>query len=55
MALSTASSMWRGRRLPRVRSLSQIFVGGEHIGGYEDLQRLEDTGRLDAVPDAAWR
>lgn len=24
-------------RLPRVRSIPQIFVDGEHIGGYEDL------------------
>ncbi len=43
------------RRLPRVRSLPQIFVGGEHIGGYEDLQLLEDTGQLDAVLDEALR
>ncbi len=37
------------RRLPRVRSLPQIFVGGEHIGGYEDLQLLEDSGQLDVL------
>ena len=37
------------KRLPRVRSLPQIFVGGEHIGGYEDLQLLEDSGQLDAL------
>jgi glutaredoxin 3 len=43
------------RRLPRVRSLPQIFVGGEHIGGYEDLQLLEDTDQLDAVLDDALR
>lgn len=24
-------------RLPRVKSIPQIFVDGEHIGGYEDL------------------
>ena len=24
-------------RLPRVRSIPQIFIDGEHIGGYEDL------------------
>ena len=29
-------------RLPRVKSIPQIFVDGEHIGGYEDLAlRLE--------------
>ena len=37
------------RRLPRVRSLPQIFVCGEHIGGYEDLQLLEDSGQLDVL------
>ena len=37
------------KRLPRVRSLPQIFVGGEHIGGYEDLQLLEESGQLDAL------
>ena len=25
-------------RLPRVRSLPQIFVDGEHIGSFEDLK-----------------
>lgn len=33
-------------RLPRVKSIPQIFVDGEHIGGLEDLRvRLAD-GRL---------
>ncbi|MGI9491907.1 MAG: glutaredoxin domain-containing protein [Geminicoccaceae bacterium] len=31
-------------RLPRVKSIPQIFVDGEHIGGYEDLMlRLGKT------------
>lgn len=25
-------------RLPRVKSIPQIFIDGEHIGGFEDLQ-----------------
>ena len=25
-------------RLPRVKSIPQIFIDGEHIGGYDDLQ-----------------
>lgn len=41
------------RRLPRVRSLPQVFVGGEHIGGYEDLLLLADTGQLDTALDEA--
>jgi len=31
-------------RQPRVKSIPQIFVSGDHIGGYEDLVlRLERT------------
>ncbi len=26
------------RRLPRVEAVPQIFIDGEHIGGYEDLR-----------------
>ncbi len=26
-------------RLPRVRSIPQIFADGEHVGGLEDLKR----------------
>jgi len=37
------------RRLPRVRSLPQIFVAGRHIGGYEDLCLLDESGKLDAL------
>lgn len=35
------------QRLPRVFALPQIFIGGEHIGGYEDLVILESEGKLD--------
>ncbi len=34
------------RRLPRIRSVPQIFINGEHIGGYEDLVLLDEGGRL---------
>jgi len=37
------------RRLPRVKSIPQIFIAGEHIGGCEDLQLLDDSGRLDKI------
>lgn len=37
------------RRLPRSKSIPQVFVGGEHIGGYEDLRHLDETGRLASV------
>ena len=35
-------------RLPRVKAVPQIFIDGEHIGGYEDLRLLEQAGRLAA-------
>lgn len=31
------------QRLPRVKAVPQIFIDGEHIGGYEDLRlRFQD-------------
>jgi len=30
------------------RTVPQIFINGEHIGGYDDLSALERAGRLDA-------
>lgn len=35
------------QRLPRTVALPQIFIGGEHIGSYEDLVILEREGKLD--------
>ena len=29
-------------------SVPQIFIGGEHIGGYDDLYALDRAGKLDA-------
>ena len=29
------------------RSVPQVFLGGEHVGGYDDLARLNATGELD--------
>ncbi len=34
-------------RLPRTKSVPQIFIAGEHIGGYEDLCLFAEAGRLD--------
>ena len=36
-------------RLPRVKSVPQIFIAGEHIGGFEDLQYLDRNGELDGL------
>ena len=35
-------------RLPRVKSIPQIFIAGEHIGGYDDLEMLAEKGALKA-------
>lgn len=37
------------RRLPRARSIPQIFIHGQHVGGCEDLEHLEAEGRLDGM------
>ena len=31
------------------RSVPQIFIGGQHVGGCDDLHDLDDAGRLDAL------
>ncbi len=31
------------------RTVPQIFIGETHVGGFDDLQALEDDGRLDAL------
>ncbi|RJL20446.1 glutaredoxin 3 [Paracoccus siganidrum] len=28
------------------RTVPQIFIGGQHVGGSDDLQALEDAGKL---------
>lgn len=48
----TASTVHRDefiRRLPRARSVPQIFIDGLHIGGFEDLEILQNNGRLDQL------
>jgi glutaredoxin 3 len=36
-------------RLPHVKSIPQIFIDGRHIGGCEDLERLDSAGALGLV------
>jgi glutaredoxin 3 len=31
------------------RTVPQIFIGVRHVGGFDDLQALEDQGRLDGL------
>ena len=31
------------------RTVPQIFVGGAHVGGSDDLHALDDAGKLDAM------
>lgn len=31
------------------RTVPQIFIGGRHVGGSDDLHALEYDGRLDAI------
>lgn len=36
------------RRLPQARSIPQIFLLGEHVGGCDDLEQMAQDGSLDA-------
>ncbi|WP_309893331.1 glutaredoxin 3 [Archangium sp.] len=31
------------------RTVPQIFIGDDHVGGYSDLARLDSEGRLDPM------
>ena len=31
------------------RTVPQIFIGGQHVGGCDDLHELDDLGRLDPM------
>jgi glutaredoxin 3 len=31
------------------RTVPQIFIGGQHVGGCDDLYALEDAGKLDPL------
>ena len=31
------------------RSVPQIFIGGKHVGGSDDLHALDSAGKLDAL------
>ena len=34
------------------RTVPQIFIGDFHVGGYDDLRRLDNQGELDHLLDA---
>ena len=34
-------------------SVPQIFIGGQHIGGFDDLSALDSAGKLDPLLTAA--
>jgi len=31
------------------RTVPQIYIGGEHVGGYDDLASLDHAGKLDQL------
>ena len=37
------------QRAPLARTVPQIFVGDTHVGGSDDLEALERSGKLDAM------
>ena len=36
-------------RLTGRRTVPQIFIGGKHVGGYDELRALDRAGQLDAL------
>ncbi|MCU0729483.1 MAG: glutaredoxin 3 [Sphingopyxis sp.] len=40
-------------RAPGRTTVPQIFIGGVHVGGCDDVMALNDAGRLDAMLAAA--
>ena len=36
-------------RAPMARTVPQIFVGQTHVGGSDDLQELDSSGKLDEL------
>jgi len=46
----SSDSMGRANMETRAKgrmTVPQIFIGSIHVGGYDDLRQLEQTGRLD--------
>ena len=41
------------RRSGGRRTVPQVFIGGAHVGGSDELEALERAGRLDAVLEGA--
>ena len=41
------------RRANGQATVPQIFVGGRHVGGHAELQRLDASGELEAVFESA--
>lgn len=37
------------RRANGARTVPQIFIGGKHVGGCDDLQELDHAGQLDPM------
>ncbi len=37
------------KRAGGARTVPQIFIGGQHVGGSDDLHALDDRGALDAL------
>lgn len=37
------------QRAPGSRTVPQIFIGGTHVGGFDEMNALERAGRLDPL------
>ena len=44
-----AKAQEMGERTGNAHSVPQIFIGGQHIGGYSELLKLNQEGKLDLM------
>ena len=49
ITMDTGKRAEMAQRAPGARTVPQIFIGGKAVGGSDDLQALEDAGRLEAM------
>ena len=47
--IETQADMEKMMRRSNRRTVPQIFINDQHIGGYDDLAALNDAGKLDPL------
>ncbi len=50
--LEEAHMLEMQKRAPEARTVPQIFIADQHVGGFSDLDALDKEGRLDGMLEA---